>query len=60
MYRLWLPTAPMRNFQWDACNSDAANAIGSTVILGYSRRRSSTFAVGVRINTSSSAWGAAP
>lgn len=60
MYRLWLPTAPMRNFQCDAFSSDAANPIGRTSTPGCSARRSATLEAGVRITRSSSARGVAP
>ena len=60
MYMLWLPTAPIRNFQCDAFSSDAANAMGRTSMPGYSARRASTLAAGVRITRSSSACGDAP
>ena len=54
------PTAPIRNFQCAAFNSDAAKAIGKTAIPGCSALRVSTFAAGVRIATSSRPRGSAP
>jgi hypothetical protein len=49
---LWPPTAPNRNYQWAALNSDAANDRASKRTPEYADHRTWTFPGGAKIRTS--------